>query len=235
MSLDDDKLLWKRWFESPTTDSLHALLGYYHQWLAFIARKFYVKYYISSYEIGDYLHWAAIGLIESIKHYKPIDGVQFKSFAFKRIRGEIINQLNKATEEIALYHANRKERQKERINSLVEHHSSEKSFEKLFSITVDMMIGNLLESELESELLIEEESFLGGIYGEELNSNLSGFLMKLAKNEEIVLVYHYFYHLRFSEISEIMQLTKGRVSQIHNEGLCKLRKMLDAPEFEAYL
>ncbi len=233
MRVTKEVTLWKDWFGTETTDSLHALIEHYQDWLVILARKFYVKYYISSYEIGDYLHWATVGLIESIKRYKQIEGAQFQTYAFKRIKGEILNQINKATENIAQYHFQKKINQQERVESLIKQSESENSFEKLCEVTVGIMIGNLLESEVDA--FTQEDSLLNDVYGQQLTTNLSSYLNKLADKEKTVLMYHYFYQFRFSAISDIMQLTKGRVSQLHNNALSKLREMIRPTEFEVYL
>ena len=227
----DETTLWNNWFKEKSTCNLHGLLSWYQEWLTKIARKFYFEFYVSSYEIGDYLHWATIGMIESFHRYERIEGAQFKTYAYKRIRGEILNQLNKATEELA--QAKSLKKQKERVESLAKHNESKDRFERLYDVTVGIMIGNLLETELESEN--NEEHLISEIYDNQLTIRLSGLLNKLPDKEKNVLSYHYYYHLKFSEIGEIMSLTKGRVSQLHSKAISQIKEQMLLNDFEIFL
>jgi RNA polymerase sigma factor for flagellar operon FliA len=49
---------------------------------------------------------------------------------------------------------------------------------------------------------------------------------KLPARQQQVIRLHYFNGLQFVDIAEAMGITKGRVSQLHKEGLEQLRRML---------
>ncbi len=62
---------------------------------------------------------------------------------------------------------------------------------------------------------------------QELQKVLSGNVMKLNKQENMVISLYYKEHLKIKEIAEIMGISDPRVSQIHSNALRKLKKYLE--------
>jgi len=229
----NETILWDDWFASQSTENLHMLLEYYQAWLVNLAKRFHAAYYLDSYELGDYIHWSTIALIDSIKRYKKVDGAVFQSFAFNRVRGEVINQINKATEKIAQNHFRKKSTQAERLESIAVNVGDESAFEKLCSVTINMMLGNLLDAELE-QTDNSSDILLNSVYNEQLTTRLSSHISKLHDSQKNVIIYHYIHHLKFSEISDLMQLSKGRISQLHFSAISKLRQFFSDSEIEFF-
>ncbi|MCW9016905.1 MAG: hypothetical protein OQJ89_08080, partial [Kangiellaceae bacterium] len=117
--------LWANYFESKDDSSVHALVEAYNDWLVKIVKNLFFRYHVEVYELSDYLHWGVIGLIESIRRYEQIEGADFKTFAYKRIRGEILNQVNQSTEKIAQKKYLKEKQVRERVDSLVENSKQE--------------------------------------------------------------------------------------------------------------
>ena len=46
----------------------------------------------------------------------------------------------------------------------------------------------------------------------------------LPEQERLVVTYHYYSELPFRDIAELMQLTKGRISQIHSKAIALIRR-----------
>lgn len=229
----EETTLWKSWFEDKALSVQHALIAFYHEWLLGLAKGFYSKYYLSCYELADYIHWSTIGLIESIDRYKQVKDVPFRAYAYRRIKGEVLNQISKATEQTAQYHSYKKENERDRLASLVAISSHSESFERLCNVTIGMMLGNLLDVEIEQHL--EDDRLLNDVYNEQLSNNLSGFLRALSDEQRRVLIYHYFYHLKFVEIADLLALSKGRVSQLHAEALLKTKEMITNSDLEIFI
>ena len=68
-------------------------------------------------EFDDYLQLARLGLMESVDRYEPERGAQFKTYVAHRIRGALLNGLEKATEKSQQIAA-RKRLQAERLESV---------------------------------------------------------------------------------------------------------------------
>lgn len=232
MNNQEDEL-WQNYFKSKGQLEVNALVDVYHDWLLKIIKSFYLKYHVNVYEFTDYLHWGVIALIESIHRYKKISNADFKTFAYKRVKGEIINQINRSTEQIASLNYQKKQELKERVNSLIEYDKSNSDFEKFYSITIGILLGSLLESEfLYSN---EEEKLINNVYDAEIKTDLLSKLSQLAEKERQIMTYHYYYHMSFNEIAELLQLSKGRISQLHGKALDTIKQLLDNSEFEYFI
>lgn len=95
-----------------------------------------------------------------------------------------------------------------------------------------VILGTLLETEFEAD---DEDSLLAGIYGTQLSTGVTSYLKQLPENERMVLNYHYYYHLNFAEIADLLDLSKGRVSQIHSVALNKMKILIKKSDFECFL
>lgn len=237
-SITQEQELWEAWFAENRPSHLHALVDFYQDWSVSLARKFFFEYNLSSYELNDYIGWATVGLLESINRYEPVGGAQFKSYAYYRIKGEVLNQVNKATEQTAQRLSAKK--YEDRIKSLNQKRYEEnedgsvsEDFQNLFDVTVGLMLGNLLESDTLE--IAQEDNFVNDIFQVELNQKIKHIFEELASKERRVLRYHYYYNLKFIQISKIMGITKGRVSQIHSDSLCKIQSHLKDSDFEVFL
>ncbi|MCW8877935.1 MAG: sigma-70 family RNA polymerase sigma factor [Kangiellaceae bacterium] len=224
--------LWANYFESKDDSSVHALVEAYNDWLVKIVKNLFFRYHVEVYELSDYLHWGVIGLIESIRRYEQIEGADFKTFAYKRIRGEILNQVNQSTEKIAQKKYLKEKQVRERVDSLVENSKQESDFEQFYAISMGVVLGTLLESEFEAD---DEDSLLAGVYGTQLSTGVTSYLKQLSEKERIILNYHYYYHLTFAEIADLLELSKGRVSQIHSIALNKMKELIKKSDFEYFL
>ncbi len=215
---DDSILLWELWFNEKTIENKNNLVVYYLDWVKKQAKKIFFKYPNNSLELADYIHWGTIGLIESIFRYDPSIKSSFEAFAILRVKGEILTNLSKISDESAISSVKNK-LISERINSLS---SDEANFDDILDFVKTFTIGVILEDEMifsdNSEYITKEPFMCDFIFDKQLDKGISS----LSTNERLVVNYHYYSQLNFSDIAELLALTKGRVSQIHREALEKL-------------
>ncbi len=57
----------------------------------------------------------------------------------------------------------------------------------------------------------------------ELTKELAGYLELLSEKERLVVALLYYEELSQKEISEVLELTEGRISQLHSQALAKLK------------
>ena len=81
----------------------------------------------------------------------------------------------------------------------------------------DSGLGSLSESK---NIPLEENALV------QLKQTLRASVDTLPPNEQIVIRYHYFHHMGFTELADQLQLSKGRVSQIHKRALERIRAQL---------
>lgn len=224
--------LWSFWRTSRAPDDLYPLLDYYKTWLFKISSYLYSRYFVAGYELNDYVHWGTIGLIESIQRYESINGATFETYAYRRVRGEVLNNIKKMTEEVAQKSYISKLEIKERFESLSQS-KNQSEFEKLYAVTTGLMLGFLIEQEFYEQSMPGE--LANDVYSEQLNTNISTFIARLSATESTLLQFHYFNHLSFAEIATIMGKSKGRISQVHAQAIEKMRLMIKEANIDLIL
>lgn len=80
---------------------------------------------------------------------------------------------------------------------------------------------------LEDQLGGESEETLERIEKEELVEIIEQILEQATQNEQLVIQLYYFEELNFKEISEVMEITESRVSQLHKAVIRKIRQYLE--------
>ena len=154
----------------------------------------------------------------------------FEAFARPRIRGEIANALAKSTEARAAYSARRR-LERDRIASLERSAVAEggESFAALRDIVVGLALGFMIEDGTSNEaadIASDTPSAYDNAAWNEALCALDTKLATLPDRERMVLDYHYKKGLRFSEIASLLDLSRGRISQIHSNALAQLRVSL---------
>lgn len=66
------------------------------------------------------------------------------------------------------------------------------------------------------------------IEDQELTAKIAEVLTLLSEKERIVVSLYYYEELTQKEIAEVMELSEGRVSQLHSQALIKLKTKLEA-------
>ncbi|NLM96234.1 MAG: FliA/WhiG family RNA polymerase sigma factor [Halanaerobiaceae bacterium] len=194
-------------------------------------------------EEDDLISYGILGLIDAIHKYDYKKGVLFETYASRRIRGEIIDNLRKLDwlphsvrrdSKIIKDTAERLKKEKgrkatldelaeackiskERIQELKQQlHSSEwvSLYDEFDDIRIfDIISGNDDEPEK--------------VYNSNLRVEiLASAIERLNEDEKLVIALVYYEELTQKEIAEIMQLSAARVSQIHKKAVNRLRGML---------
>src|SRR3954468_3185376 len=63
-----------------------------------IAATLYARRFHDEIEFGDYLQLARVGMLEAVDRFDPARGVQFRTFASRRMQGAILNGIERLTE-----------------------------------------------------------------------------------------------------------------------------------------
>lgn len=225
----DDGPLWERWRASRDPGARAALVGRY-LWLA-KAVAVQVLRTRSPHEGLDYrelVQLATVGVMDAIGTYDPVHGVPFPQYAGKRVRGAVLDGIDRHSE----YHAQaalRRNLQRERARSLAAGVPASRKkgrlFEEMVETAIGLAIGLMLE---DTPMYVDEQRATRDPYhGGELlllREQLRFIVEGLPEQERIVVCYHYYNELPFSQIAELMQLTKGRISQIHAKAIALIRR-----------
>lgn len=188
---------------------------------------------------------AMMGLIDAAGRFDPAKGILFKTFAEHRIRGAILDEVRK----MDWFSRSLREKQAKltKALSLLENRLGRTPEEEEVAAAMDMDIENyrqlltqvchlgcvslyetLDESEDGRNFLENLEDKKGKnplehLQANELTRELAFHLEKLSEKERLVISLYYYEELTQKEIAEVLQVSEGRVSQLHSQALLKLK------------
>lgn len=182
-----------------------------------------------------------LGLVEAAQGFDPTRGVQFKTFAYPRIRGAILDELRRASP--------LSQQQQERLGQV------RRAMNRLLPggpVTIDQLARETgLSAEEVAEALqaarfvrqlgegtpLEGERDRGAelpsrrLEREERRRLLVEAVESLPPQQRLVVTLYYNEDLRLKEISQLMQLSESRLSRLLSEALLNLEGRLRASEF----
>lgn len=236
--LNEERALWQSWRTDRSEASRHALLDKHLPYARVVAAMLYAQRGSSRIEFDDYLQFARIGLLEAFDRYDPEGGAQFRTFASKRIRGAVLDGVEKFSD-YQQQMAVRKRLVADRTSSLAGNSAAPETrldssdgkvpdvFSRLAEVGVGLAIGMMLEGTGMFQGGDPPAVQNSGYQAAELKQTMSQLSRVLAKiesaNERLVLRLHYQQGFTFEAIAREMGLTKGRVSQIHKSAIENMR------------
>ncbi len=241
--------LWRRFKEENDQKAREELIMEYLDLVKYQAGR--INTYVPDrIELEDLESYGIIGLIDAIEKFDPERGYKFNSYAQKRIKGEIIDQLRKLD---WLPHSLR---QKAKI---IKNKSRELESQLNRSPKIDELVDELdfSKSQITKVLKKLEESQWVSIYSE-LNGkslidwlpsskvnkpqkvldkkNATKILKKAIENlsdkQKLVVSLIYYEELTQKEVAEVMELSPARISQIHKKAVYRLRGYLSRKKEE---
>jgi RNA polymerase sigma factor for flagellar operon FliA len=194
-----------------------------------------------SVRVDDLIQAGMLGLLEAARRYDPAQGASFATFAERRIRGAMLDEIRKgdwtprsvhrkAREVAAAIRAVENAKGGEARDpdiaaqlglSLADYHKTLADLrgQKLLSIEA-------LESD-EKEGVEHLASFDQGpaerVQQEQLLKGLAAAIAELPERERLVLSLYYDEGLNLKEIGAVLAVSESRVSQLHSQALVRLR------------
>lgn len=188
----------------------------------------------------DYMDLSAIGTEELIKLARRYDeslNDSFWGYAKKRVYGAMLDYLRSLD---VLSRASRK--LVKAIDYAVEEyrveHDEEPSDEELSEILGES-IEKIHEARIASTIYTvmplqdqlqvgDEGSSIANIEKEELINSIKTVLSQYSQREQLIIQFYYFEELTLKEISEILDITESRISQIHKSVIHKIKESVGA-------
>ena len=197
----------------------------------------------------DLYQYGVVGLLYALGRFDPENGTAFKTYAYRRIHGEIIDALrrtgvlsrdqmqklsriNSAKEKLAMQldrEPNLLEIQKEtgltpkeitKVLSLAQT-SLPVSLDESFSTAEGEVMTRMEIMEDKNQISPDQELDEKGIRNE-----LKGYIQEFSERERLILALYYYENLTLADIGTVLNLSEGRVSQILSQVLSELRKKL---------
>lgn len=250
---DPTAALWALWRSGQDEAAREQLIHHYLPYARMVAATVYSRRTHNDVEFADYLQLARIGLLEAVDRFEPAHGTQFRTFAAKRVQGAVLNGLTRLTEKNQQISVSMRLRQ-ERLEAVKEAAAtdsdedgkggisapdSSRSPEKLFKYLAEVGIGLALGVLLEDTGMVDAEAFDGN--GQvpspevsyfrkaeiiQLRTVLRDLVGQLSDQQKTVIRHHYLQEVPFDEVAALMGVTRSRVSQLHRQGLLRLRELL---------
>ena len=188
---------------------------------------------------------AMYGLMEAASRFDPGKGVLFKTYAETRIRGAIMDELRKMDwfSRSMRDKYNRMIKEIRKLEQRLERDPTDKEIAEAMNLSVEEYqkvlreIGHLgivslnesLEEATKSDTFLDHLEDADGkcpeetLSARELVRELAGHLKKLSEKERLVLTLFYYEEFTQKEISGVLELSEGRISQLHSQALLKLK------------
>ncbi|NHZ80773.1 sigma-70 family RNA polymerase sigma factor [Massilia sp. CCM 8695] len=229
----DIAALWRSMGEGGGDAVRERIVAFYLPFARMLTAKAFARRTFIELEFVDFLQYAAIGLIEAVDRFDPARAIKFETFATPRINGAILNGIATFTEKQEQVRA-RQRVTSDRVASVKERDpgSADDLFVFLAELAVDLALGFILDSsdEMPEDLSSYPDNTYRRIEMSQLGSRVKALVDILPDKERKVVNYHYMQQLPFDEVAAIMNLSKGRVSQLHRSAIGRLRESIDNAE-----
>lgn len=190
-----------------------------------------------------------MGLLDAANKFDPDKNILFKTFAEHRIRGAILDEMRKLDWfsrslrdkqsrigktivglELKLGR-DPEEREVARAMdlSLEDYRAMLREVSHLGCVSLNETLDNSQEgrSFLDSLEDDRDDIFPGArLEGMELTKKIADVLEQLSEKERLVIALYYYEELAQKEIAEILEVSEGRISQLHSQALIKLKTKL---------
>lgn len=238
------KKLWEEYANTGSPEVREKIILEYAPLVKVVAGRLsmYLGYNV---EYEDLVSYGIFGLIDAIDKFDCLKDVKFETYASLRIRGAILDQIRK------MDWIPRTIRQKQkRIDAAIKEietqygrSATDEEIAKLLGITDEeyldwqsqMKITNVVSlnefleqgSEVSNEAgCTKSEAFDSPeeiLERDELKKILAQALELLTEKERKVIVLYYYEDLTLKEISNILEVSESRISQLHTRALQKMR------------
>ena len=234
----DEAALWEQLRSGDDGAARERLLDLHLGYARVVAGAYYARRFHDEIEFADYLQYASVGLIEARDRFDPCRGVQFRTFAARRMPGALLNGLERFTEkqqQIAARQRLRSQRMDD-VKALAAERSGTgaaptQDAQQLLAFVSEAGIGLALCWLLEGSGMVDDgasvsQPFYRGAELRQLRDRLVLAIEGLPPQEKTVIRSHYLQEIPFEEIAATLQLTRGRISQVHRRALLRLRGVL---------
>lgn len=234
------------WRNRESDDALSQLMEIYLPFVHRVLERLSIRL-PSHVALEDLLQAAMLGLYHAIENFDPAQGFRFEAFAYRRIRGAILDELRTA-DRISRSSRAQVRRIEQTIQEWYQAHGappSETELAEAVGMTPDAL-ASLLDR-AQPWLSLDEMIMDGDSKGlslkdviadarvvppdeaaqrEDLFRYLHRAFLRLSAREQKVLYLYYFEDLRLGEIAQLYDLTEARICQLHALAVAKLRAIM---------
>lgn len=245
MKTTEREQLWEEFYKNPSTEIREQIIMEYAPLVKIVAGRLsmYLGYNV---EYDDLVGYGIFGLIDAIDKFDINKEVKFETYASLRIRGSILDQIRKMDwiprtvrqKQKKIDEAIRKIETQTGKNAQDEDIARELgvSEEELTNWQSQLKVTNLVslneyvDQGLEPVMDARGNSHFAqpedAIEEEELKKILAQSLEVLTEKERKVITLYYYENLTLKEISNVLEVSESRISQLHTKALTKMKKIM---------
>jgi len=191
-------------------------------------------------ELNELISAGTLGLMEALGKFKPQLAIRFETYAESRIRGAMLDELRRL--DWFPRSLRQRVRQLDDAGWRIEHDKGRPATEaelqeytgldaKEVRVGLEALNNQLCLSldaiqdslSYESNAVFESEPYRSAVFNE-MAERVAALIDRLTPREKLVLSLYYTDELSMRETAEVMEITEGRVSQLHTQALARLRR-----------
>lgn len=242
--------IWNQYQQTRDSILKETLILQYVPLVKYIAERIAIGLpnYLDS---GDLINYGILGLIEAIERYDINRGVKFETYALARIRGAVFDGLNQMDWFPASLRAKMRKLEKayQHLEQKLGRPASDDEIAEFLEIPKKKLETLLLEvscltlssldevwnsGESENKELTLKDSLedlnnpepTAELEFQDLRLVLAKAIDKLPPQEKLLVSLYYYEGLTVKEISQIMEVSSSRISQLHSKAILRLRGSL---------
>lgn len=246
MSAEEKLKLWEEYGKNKTPELREKIIIEYAGLVKIVAGKLgiYLGYNV---EYDDLVGYGTFGLIDAIDKYDFDKGVKFETYASLRIRGAILDQVRRM--DWLPRTVRQKQKRMDAAYQKLETESGRFATDEELAAELEISVEELsqwqaqtkaagvvsldeyLEQGSENGIVgtVESEDFTGPekqMEQKTMKEILVQSLESLTEKEKKVILLYYYEELTLKEISEVLEVSESRISQLHTKAIQKLRLKL---------
>lgn len=242
MSVENKQKLWEEYSKKRTSDLQEKIIIEYAGLVKLVAGRLsmYLGYNV---EYDDLVGYGTFGLIDAIDKFDYSKGIKFETYASLRIRGAILDQIRKMdwiprsirqkqrkmdmayqSVEAKFGRSARDEEIAEELEITIEEFDHWQNQTKITNIiSLDEFLEQGSEAKMEQSLTNTFDQPDKILEKQELKDLLTKTLETLTEKEKKVIILYYYEELTLKEISQILEVSESRISQLHTKALQKMK------------
>ncbi len=191
-----------------------------------------------SISLNEMISAGTLGLMEALGKFQPQLGVRFDTYAGNRIRGAMLDELRRL--DWFPRPLRQKIRQIDSAMRVIERNLGRPATEEELVTMTGLELGEVRQGleALQNQLMVSLDAVQDYMLDEsqdpdepyavtaekETLERLIPLISTLTPREKLVLSLYYSDELNMREVAEVMDITEGRVSQLHSQALKRLRQ-----------
>lgn len=246
MSAEEKLRLWEEYSKNKTPELREKIIIEYASLVKIVAGKLgiYLGYNV---EYDDLVGYGTFGLIDAIDKFDFDKGVKFETYASLRIRGAILDQVRRM--DWLPRTVRQKQKRMDAAYQKLETESGRFATDEELAAELEISVEELgqWQAQTKASGVVSLDEYLeqgseNGIVGtvesedfaqpekqmeqKTMKELLVQSLESLTEKEKKVVLLYYYEELTLKEISEVLEVSESRISQLHTKAIQKLRLKL---------